>query len=464
MGMFDFLKATVEDNQLEQRNDLSNSFSSIIDTTSVDEEKILRISAVSSCLELISGAIGQLPIYLYKEEDNGDIEKVKDDFREFLLNQEPNPVINGYNFKKSLVKDFLIYGAAYVALEKKGNSIEELHLLRAKSIRTTKYINGYKLDAEFEYSTSGEGARGSSKPITFKPHELAIFLKESHDGLTSIGLLKKGKDVFAQALNEMEYSTNIFNKGALPIGVLETANRLTRETATRLRESWQNLYGGVRNSGKTVVLEEGLTYKPISLNPSDLQLGDTRKNTISEICRLFNLPENMINYNAVKYGNVEQNNLNFLQYTLSPILSSIEATLNKSLLLEEEKEQGYFFAFDTSDILKTTLKEQYDAIRVGLDAGVITLNEARYKMNLKALNDNYLKWTTGAVLYNVETGELIIPNMAITSNGEIGNLEKDNNKEEQPQTDNKPNEEVLENEEDTNSKSDDSSTSNEEHE
>ena len=125
------------------------------------------------------------------------------------------------------------------------------------------------------------------------------------------------------------------------------------------------------------------------------------------------MPESLINSSANKYGSLEQNNIHYLQYTLSPVLCSIENALNKTVLLEEEKEQGLFWLFDTSEVLKTTEKEKYESIKVGLDSGVISLNEARYKLNYKAINDNIMKWSLGSVLYYPETGEMKIPNMGI---------------------------------------------------
>ena len=213
--------------------------------------------------------------------------------------------------------------------------------------------------------------------------------------------------------NENLYKENLYENGALPLGLLKTKGRLTENAINKLRESWSKLYSGAKNSYKTVVLEEGLEYSPISLNPNDLALNSNVRDNISDICKLFNMPESLINSSANKYGSLEQNNIHYLQYTLSPVLTSIENALNKNILLEDEKKQGLFWLFDTSEVLKTTEKEKFESIKVGLDAGVISLNEARYKLNYKAIEDNIMKWSLGSVLYYPETGEMKIPNMGI---------------------------------------------------
>ena len=47
----------------------------------------------------------------------------------------------------------------------------------------------------------------------------------------------------------------------------------------------------------------------------------------------------------------------------------------------------------------------------------MSINEARYRLNLPAIKDDVMKWTLGAVLYYPETGEMKIPNMGIGIDG-----------------------------------------------
>ena len=61
-----------------------------------------------------------------------------------------------------------------------------------------------------------------------------ITLGDTYDGFTSRGLLKFGQDLFSQALSEMEYTQNLYERGALPLGLLKTDNRLTETQAKSL--------------------------------------------------------------------------------------------------------------------------------------------------------------------------------------------------------------------------------------
>ena len=415
MGFFDFLKNNnkndVPVSDYEDRA-YSTGIASFYGVSSASEEEVIKIPVVQAIIEIICGTIAQLPIYLYQDNGDGNIVKLENDYRERLLNEEPNDMISAYNFKKTIVKDYLLHGSSYTYIDSYRNKINGLYNLESKNIMVKMYKkHNFKVeDADiYLYGDCGEDK--------FKPHELLICLKDSKDGFTSNGVLHYGKDLFNVMKEESEYIYSIYANGTLPTGVLQSASRLSRETLDRLRASWANLYQGTKNAGKTIILEEGLEYKPLSLNPKDLLYSENKAENISDVCRLFNIPESLINPNANKYGAIEQNNIFFLQYTLSPIIKSIEDSMNKSLLLEEEKEKGLFFAFDTSEVLRTTEKERYEALKVGLDAGVISVNEARWKLNLKGLKDNVMKWSLGSVLYYPETGEMKIPNMGIGIDG-----------------------------------------------
>lgn len=374
----------------------------------VTEEQAMKVPTISAAIELISSSIAQLPIYLYKENDNGEVEKVQDR-RLFLLNSEPNNLMTGHNLKKQMTRDYLFHGASYVKVEKVRNDVVALYNLPIREVSVTKYKSlGYKYEAEINLLDT------DSKNHKFQPEELLIILKDSDDGVTSSGILKNNGDTIRLAIDEQDYTIGILKNGALPIGILKATSRLTESAITRLRASWESLYGGAKKAGKTIILEEGMDYHPISMKPNEMDLTNSRKATIAEICRILNVPESMLNSSANKYASNEQNNIYFLQYCLSPIIASIESSLDRTLLLESEKEKGYYFRFDTSEILRTTEKEKIDTTVNAMKAGLFSISEARSKIDLPALEDDYFTWSLGSVFFNPKTGEMTIPNMGIT--------------------------------------------------
>jgi HK97 family phage portal protein len=424
MGFFDFLERKEEHNEDEVRAYAQTGLRALLDggtSSTLNEEQVMSIPTVQSIVEIVGGSIAQLPIYLYKEDKEGAIERIYGDIREDILNREPNMLETGYNMKKNMCKDYLLHGVHRIYKEMKRNELVALYSLPTENstIDEVKYTKGFIVKS-YKINVSGEDG-----DVTFKPEDLIVVSKNSQDIKEPKGAIFYGAELFSLMQEELTYQQSLYKNGAMPIGVIKAQKGLTQGAIDRLRTSWNNLYGGAKNANKTVILEEGMDYQAVGLKPSDLLMTEIKKEHVSEICRLFNVPESLVNAEANKYGSIEQDNISFLQRTLSPILTAIENALNKDLLLEDEKENGYFFQFDTSEILKTTEAEKYEAIKTGMDTGVISLNESRQKLNLKPIKDNFMKWSLGSVLYNPDDGTMMIPNMGIGVPGGESRLPKE---------------------------------------
>lgn len=383
----------------------------------VNEEQAMQIAAVKASVELISSTISSLPIYLYEEMINGDLNDVNDK-RVALLNDKANKYDTAAKTKKLLVKDLLFYGRAY--LYKKNDM---LYYLEASKITTRGAFeeDGIVITKK-EYVYNG-------RKTQVIPEDQII---EFSNG--TAGILIDGESILNQAINELEYTKGIMSNGAMPLGVLKAASRLTEKAIVNLKENFQNLYGGSHRAGKTIVLEEGLDYKPISLNPNELQLNETSKHTLASITRLFNVPQALIDSSANKYASLEMQNMQFLQYTVSPILDVIESTLNQRLLKDYEQKGGLYFRFDTSEILRVTEKELVETTVRLLEKGVITKNEARAKLDYKRVEKDVFMYSMGTVSEDAKTEELTIPNMGIIKNKQIlgGEATHENGTENEP--------------------------------
>lgn len=376
----------------------------------VNVENAMTIPAVSNAVEIITSTVASLPIKLYYRDSGNEVIEVSNDPRSKLLNREPNVTSNAYNLKKQLVQDYLFYGHATIKKEsfKVGNEPVSLHLLNPEEVKVIKKIkSGYVVDVKYKYENEESGQKA-----VFDRFNVIRILRNSRDGVTGTGILDEGKDVLQLALNEMDYSKNILKNGALPLGILEVPNIVSEKAMARLRQSFNSAFTGHNNVAKTLVLENGLKYQPLSLKPNDLDLSGSKKTTISNIARLFNIPESMINADVGKYKKNEEQNIHFLQYSLKPILTAIENALNKQYLLEAEKDRGYYFAFDTMDVLQTTHIEKIEAIKMGLEGGIYTINEARRMLNLKDITDNdFYILRMDKILIDVDSGNITMPNL-----------------------------------------------------
>lgn len=375
------------------------------DVININEDNILTIPTVANCISLICDSIAQLPIDICFFNEDGSVGKVQDDIRTFLLNNEPNESIDSFLLKRMIVKDYLINGNSYVVVERKGNTVVGLYPVKSSDIEVETFENGYKTTAKI-----------TAKEEEVETEDVIITLKDSSNGFEGEGVLTTGKEILKLALGEIYYSQSILENGAIPTGTITVPTKLTPQAFTNIKASWQKNFGGVKNAGKTAILENGAKYESISLKPNDLDLSTSKKNTVTEICKLFSVPESMVNANANKYASTESNGLQFLQFCVGPVINAIECALNKTLLLEDEKMKGYFFRFDTSELTRTVESEKVETLVKAVKGRLISINEARGQLGYKSMPKDFWLYGLGDVLYNIDTNKLVVANSGLGIN------------------------------------------------
>ncbi|WP_019157261.1 phage portal protein [Robertmurraya massiliosenegalensis] len=360
----------------------------------ISEDEALKIPAVRASVELIADSISTLPIYLYQDATNNDITKIEDDDRVNKLNHDANKFDTAQTIKKKVVKDYLLHGKAFI-YKKEG----ALYYLESKNMRQEGFTEDNIVPSRIEYEYIGLNAS-----VRIDVENLIIIDSGSN------GILSDGGTILQNASKQIEYSTSLLHNSAVPVGMVKAASRLTQTAIDRLKASFEKIYSGTKNAGRTMILEEGMDYKPLSLKPDELQLTEASKQTISEVARLFNIPESLINSDANKYASLEQNTVQFLQNTLLPIITQIESSFDKYLLDDFEKQLGYYFRFDTSEIIRTTEKEKIETVTKGLKEGLFSFNEARTKLDLPKDDKDFRLLSIGSVM-KYDDGQMVFLNL-----------------------------------------------------
>ncbi len=349
-------------------------------------DEAYKIPAFKMAMDIITNTIANLEIKNYQHLNNEVIPV--DHELHYLFNFKPNPFDTAFYMKKQLVENLLLYGIAYVY-----KSDQDLYVLDTKHMSLEKYTDEAEVvvgEVIYKYS------KYSTKVI---PEDKLIIIK-----IAESGILENGEVILRATLNGLNLISSTLYNGTSPAGVLKTDSKLTKDVAERLRESWKEIYTGAKNSGKTVILESGMEYQPISNSLADMQMVEQNSSLISEIARLFNLPESMISTNGNKYDSLEQNNIQFLQLCLQPILSAIENSFDKEYLDGNQS----FFRFDTAELIRVSEKEKIEIVEKLLNNGLISFSEAREKLDLPMKgNMDYFVHSLGHVLRDTETDNII---------------------------------------------------------
>ena len=344
---------------------------------SVTERTAMQMTAVYACVRVLAESIASLPLHLYRYKPDGSKERAIDHPLYFLLHDEPNPEMTSFVFRETLMTHLLLWGNAYAQVIRNGRGqVTALYPLMPN--RMTVDRDG-KNQLYYAYRRGSDEALPQDTVYLY-PQEVLHIPGLGFDGLVGYSPIAMTKNAIGLAMAAEEYGSKFFANGAAPAGVLETPTLI--KDITKLRDSWNEAYGGSRNAGKIAILEQGVTFKPISMSPQDSQLIETRKFQLDEIARIFRIPPHMIgDLEKATFSNIENQSLDFVKYTLDPWVSRWEQGLARALLTDAEK-RDYFIRFNVDGLLRGDYKSRMDGYAVGRQNGWMSANDIRELENL----------------------------------------------------------------------------------
>ena len=350
----------------------------------VNERTAMQTSAVYACVRVISESVASLPLHLYRYTDNGGKEKALEHPLYHLLHDEPNPEMTAYSFFETALTHLLLWGNFYAQVIRNGKGeVISLYPLMPDRMNVDRDDKG-KL--YYEYTLTSDDPDGKSKSsIVLKPEDVLHVPGLSFDGLVGYSPISMAKSCIGLGIAAEEYGSKFYANGAAPSGVLEHPGTL--KDPSKVRESWTQTFGGSANSNKVAVLEEGMKYTPISINPSEAQFLDTRKFQVTEICRIFRVPPHMVaDLDKSSFSNIEQQSLEYVQYTLRPWLTRLEQAMYRRLFTEDEKKR-YFFKFNVDGLLRGDYQSRMNGYAVGIQNGFMSPNDIRTLEDLDLIPD-----------------------------------------------------------------------------
>jgi HK97 family phage portal protein len=365
----------------------------LIGSTTITKAQALDIPAVSASLDFISGTIAGLPIKLYKKTDNAT-QEVTDDYRLKLLNQETGDTLDAHQLVKALISDMLLTGEAYAYIEHNRNNIQGIYYVDNSQVQVIKSTNPIHKQATIYI-----------QGVQYPDYEVLRLTKNTKDGLTGQGILDTNSLLLSCMYNALKYENTAISSGAKR-GFLKSKYKLTKDMLAELKKSWRKLYSGDSNSNSDVlVLNEGISFESASNNATENQLNESKTKNTALVYNLFGLSESLFD------GSKSNRDcyLNAIKTAVLPVVSALEVAFNKFLLLEKEK-SSYFFKIDTSEILKTSITDRYNAYKTALECGWMTVDEVRHAENLPPLDMDFVKMNLGSVLYYPKDKKIYTPN------------------------------------------------------
>ena len=346
----------------------------------VDEKSALQIATVYACVRLLAESVAALPLHLYRETQDGNGKEQATDHPLYkILYRQPNPEMTSFSYREAVMMHLLLWGNSYSQIIRDGkNGVLGLYPLLPENVEVDRADNGeiYYIYHAYTDETPGE----TNKDIYFKREEVLHIPGLGFNGLVGFSPIAMMKNALGTTLAVEKYGSSFFRNGAQPSGVLEHPGVL--KDPAKIRDNWSAVYGGANNAHKVAVLEEGMSYKPISLPPEDSQFLSTREFGVEEICRIFRVPPHMVqDLKRATFSNIEHQSIDFVQHTLMPWLTRIEQAIIKDVLQEEEQEE-YFPKFNVDGLLRGDYQSRMNGYAVGFSNGFLSPNDIRRLENM----------------------------------------------------------------------------------
>jgi HK97 family phage portal protein len=293
---------------------------------SVTVSTAMQMSTVYACVRVIAETIASLPLHVYEITDKGNMKATEHPLYR-ILHDAPNEEMTSFIMRETMLSHLLLWGNAYVQIIRSGrNRIIGLYPLMPDHMEVDRDSAG---NLTYTYTTT-EG-----RTVRLSQDDVLHISGLGFDGVMGYSPIALERNAIGLGLAAEEYGGKFFAHGARPSGVLTHPN--TVKDPKRLRESWNAAYGGSANANKVCILEEGMTYAPISIPNSEAQFLETRKFQVEEICRIFRVPPHLVcNLDRATFSNIEHSSIDFAVHTIRPWLVRIEQAVNRALFSENE--------------------------------------------------------------------------------------------------------------------------------
>lgn len=338
----------------------------------------LSIAAVWACVGLLSDTIASLPAALYRKKADRHVLEAKHPVHE-LLAVAPNEVQTPFEFWRLVVVCLLLRGNFYGLKNKNGANITGIWPLNPDLTRPRFGKSG-----SLEYVNRENGVE-----TVYQQDEILHIRGLSTDGITGISVLSAARKTCRSAIKMEDHGYSVFSNGAAPSGVLQTDLELNAEGYERLRKDFETHYIGSQNTGRPMILEQGLKWEQMAMTLEDSQWIESRKFARSEIAMYFRIPPQLIGdiERGTSWGSgLEQQNLGFLVYTLAPYFANIQQACVRDLLPPGDRAK-FCVKFDTSILTQADFVNRQNGFQIQKRNGVISANEWRKAEGFDPIDD-----------------------------------------------------------------------------
>ncbi len=206
------------------------------------------------------------------------------------------------------------------------------------------------------------------------------------EGLTGLSPIAYQRQKLGVHMAATEFGARFFGNGSIPGGVLEATGKLSAEAAKRLKADWERLHATTGNSHRVAVLEEGVTWKQISIPAEDSQFLATIKASKEDIAAIFRVPPHKVGLlEHTNRASIEEQNIEWVTDTIGPECVRLEQSIQRDLINIGDGKRGVFARFDRRPLLQGNALSRAQFYAIMRQWGVYSADDVRELEDLNPL-------------------------------------------------------------------------------
>ena len=318
------------------------------------------------------GALRQTPVYRAVTLISGDVARIESRFPGSpvadALWRNPTRLMPAYEFRRSLTMQACLWGNAFALINRtRGGELLELIPLDADSV---------SLD------TTGPVPFYRSSQYDRIPMESMLHLRApGTTGLWGESPVRLCQVALTTSAAQNQMTLSAYLNGGNPKIAIVTPGPLSLEARQRIMADYEQRHAGTANTGRPLVLAEGARIERISSTMDDTGLDAARKFSVGDVARIYGVPASYLSEDVgSSYGSMEWLSRMYVDACLSHWMQAWQAELLMKLATPFDS-----MTWDVDALVRPGIAEQMAALRTGVEAGFLTRNEARAKLDLEPL-------------------------------------------------------------------------------
>ncbi len=365
---------------------------------------------VSVVVNKRAGMVSRLPLKVYSRDGQGRTEQRDHPLARLL--RRPNARQDPFLFWSWTTSTWDIYGEAFWGkVRERGSGGRPVQLLPLHPTCMT-------LEEDGTWTYRSGKIEVTRIPSTEIVHFQSYNPDSLHRGMSKLEPLRR-------TLENEDYSrraTSAFwRNGARPGFALAHPGALGEPAQVRLRAQWDEMVGGADNTGRTLILEEGMKPEKLSLSAEEAQYIEGRKLNREEVVAAYDMPPPAVHIlDRATFSNITEQFRSVYRDTMAPVLDYFEAVIATQLRDSPNPRLGgadfgddVYAEFLMDEVLRGSFEARQQAYR---QADYMTVAEKRQLENLPFIAG------TDRIVINAATIPLDMLDAVTQARTETGNL------------------------------------------